>query len=230
MANVVLLVEDDPDTVEIVQLYLSHEGYRLLVASDGLTALRLAKEAKPDLIILDLMLPKLDGMAVCQQIREESWIPIIMLTARVEEASRLAGLDLGADDYISKPFSPKELVARVKAVLRRTDPEVFDRGGPQQLDYRGITVDLKEYQVKVNGESVPLTPTEMRLLVMFMREPGRVFTREQIVDRVFERGFDNFDRTVDTHISNLRRKLEPGKKEPQYIQTIYGLGYKLSHE
>ena len=226
----ILLVEDDPDAVEIAQLYLRREGYRVVSAADGLQGLRLSRETKPDLIILDLMLPELDGMEVCSQIREESWVPIIMLTARVEEDDRLAGLNLGADDYITKPFSPRELVARVKAVLRRAvEPGVLEKG-PQQLACGEINVDLRSHEVKVGDKGVRLTPTEMRMLVLFMREPGRVFTREQIIDRVFGNDLDSFDRTVDAHISNLRRKLESNPKEPSHIQTIYGVGYKFSNE
>jgi DNA-binding response OmpR family regulator len=229
MAINILLVEDDPDTIEIVQLYLEHEGYQIHVATDGLEALRRSKELKPDLVILDLMLPKVDGMDVCRMIRSESWTPIIMLTARVEESSRLSGLDLGADDYISKPFSPKEVVARVKAVLRRTNPQLLN-GSADQLLCGGIYLDLKEYEVKVNGEPVWLTPTEVKLLAMFLREPGRVFTREQMIEQVFGREFDSYDRSVDTHISNLRRKLNSSSEESRYIQTIYGVGYKLIHD
>jgi DNA-binding response OmpR family regulator len=229
MAINILLVEDDPDTIEIVQLYLEHEGYQVHVATDGLDALRNAKELKPDLVILDLMLPRVDGMEVCRMIRNESWTPIIMLTARVEESSRLSGLDLGADDYISKPFSPKEVVARVKAVLRRANPQLLN-GSAEQLVCGGICLDLKEYEVKVNGEPVWLTPTEVKLLALFLREPGRVFTREQMIEQVFGREFDSYDRSVDTHISNLRRKLNSNSEESQYIQTIYGVGYKLIHD
>lgn len=229
MAIKILLVEDDPDTIEIVQLYLEHEGYQVHLATDGLEAMRQSKELKPDLVLLDLMLPKVDGMEVCRMMREDSWTPIIMLTARVEEESRLSGLDLGADDYISKPFSPKEVVARVKAVLRRTNPQMLN-GSAQQLSCGGICLDLKEYEVKVHGEPVWLTPTEVKLLAMFLREPGRVFTREQIIEHVFDREFDSFDRSVDTHISNLRRKLNTNADEAQYIQTIYGVGYKFSHD
>jgi DNA-binding response OmpR family regulator len=229
MVTRILLVEDDPDTIEIIQLYLENEGYEVNVATDGLEALRQSKVLNPDLVLLDLMLPKVDGMEVCRLIRKESWTPIIMLTARVEEDSRLSGLDLGADDYISKPFSPKEVVARVKAVLRRTNPPLLDTTA-QQISCGGISLDLKEYEVKVNGEPVWLTPTELKLLSMFLREPGRVFTREQIIERVFGREFYSFDRSVDTHISNLRRKLNANSQESQYIQTIYGVGYKLNHD
>lgn len=229
MGVTILLVEDDPDTVEIVQLYLEHEKYQVQLATDGSEALRQARESKPDLVILDLMLPKVDGMEVCRMLRQDSSTPIIMLTARVEEESRLFGLESGADDYISKPFSPKELVARVKAVLRRTNPQVSN-GTTQLLSCGGVSLDLNEYQVRVNDEPVSLTPTEVKVLAMFLREPGRVFTREQIIEHVWGREFDGFDRSIDTHISNLRRKLNSACEEFQSIQTIYGVGYKFNHD
>jgi DNA-binding response OmpR family regulator len=225
--STIQLIEDDPDTVEIVRLYLKQEGYEVVVTQDGLEGLRLARELEPDLIILDLMLPKLDGLAICREIREESWVPIIMLTARVEEEDRLTGLNLGADDYISKPFSPKELVARVKAVLRRSDPDVVERE-PQQFSFGGINVDLNLHEVKVRDKLIPLTPAETRLLTLLIREPRRVFTRQQIIDGVFGNDYESIDRTVDSHISNLRRKLRAGSG--RYIQTIHGVGYRLSYD
>jgi DNA-binding response OmpR family regulator len=229
MTTTILLVEDEPDTIEIVQLYLEHEGYRVHVSTDGVDALRQASDLQPDLVLLDLMLPKVDGMEVCRLIRKESWMPIIMLTARVEEDSRLSGLELGADDYITKPFSPKEVVARVKAVLRRSNLASASSSG-QLLTYGAISLDLKCYEVRVGDEPVLLTPTELKLLAMFLREPGRVFTREQIVDQVFGREYDCYDRSVDTHISNLRRKISDSATDTQYIQTVYGIGYKFSHD
>ena len=229
MTTTILLVEDEPDTIEIVQLYLEHEGYQVHVSTDGVDALRQASDLQPDLVLLDLMLPKVDGMEVCRLIRKESWMPIIMLTARVEEDSRLSGLELGADDYITKPFSPKEVVARVKAVLRRSNLASATSSG-QLLTYGAISLDLKCYEVRVGDEPVLLTPTELKLLAMFLREPGRVFTREQIVDQVFGREYDCFDRSVDTHISNLRRKISDSATDTQYIQTVYGIGYKFSHD
>jgi DNA-binding response OmpR family regulator len=229
MTTTILLVEDEPDTIEIVQLYLEHEGYQVHVSTDGVDALRQASDLQPDLVLLDLMLPKVDGMEVCRLIRKESWMPIIMLTARVEEESRLSGLELGADDYITKPFSPKEVVARVKAVLRRSNLASATSSG-QLLTYGAISLDLKCYEVRVGDEPVLLTPTELKLLAMFLREPGRVFTREQIVDQVFGREYDCFDRSVDTHISNLRRKISDSATDIQYIQTVYGIGYKFSHD
>ena len=228
MSSRILIVEDDPDTTRLVGLYLARDGHKILSAADGLEGLRLAREARPDLVVLDLMLPKMDGTEVCRTLREESMVPIIMLTARVEEADRLAGLDLGADDYVTKPFSPKELAARVRAVLRRTAREALERG-PEELSYEDITVDVRRRTVHVGTESLTLTPTEFRILILFMREPGRTFTRDHIIDRVFGYDFDGFDRTVDAHVANLRRKLSGDRKEANYIETIYGVGYRLGH-
>ena len=226
MAGKVLIIEDDPDTVRLVSLYLSRDGHKVLSASDGLDGLRQAREAKPDLIVLDLMLPGMDGMEICQTLREESMVPIVMLTARVEEKDRLDGLDLGADDYVSKPFSPKELAARVRAVMRRTAREALERG-PEEIAHGGITVNLKQHVARIGGEPVSLTPTEFRCLSLFVREPGRTFTREQIIDRVFGYDFDGFDRTVDAHIANLRRKLGVKRGSIEYVQTVYGVGYRF---
>jgi len=224
--STVLIVEDDPNTVELVRLYLGHDGHKVLTASGGFDGLRLAREARPDLVVLDLMLPGLNGMEVCRILREESDVPIVMLTARVEEEDRLAGLDLGADDYITKPFSPRELAARIRAVLRRTAGGAVERG-PAELRYGNLTVNLRLRAVHLGATPLRLTPTEFRLLVLLMRIPGRTFTREEIMDRVFGYDFDGFDRVVDAHISNLRQKLEPDPKRPHFIHTIYGIGYRL---
>ena len=230
MGSSVLIVEDDPTTVKLVSLYLNRDGHKVMAASNGIEGLRMARETKPDLVVLDLMLPKLDGMEVCRVLREEeSNVPIVMLTARVEEEDRLEGLDLGADDYVTKPFSPKELAARVRAVLRRTSREA-ERRGPSRIEHGEIAVDLRRRSVSVGPDRITLTPTEFRLLVMFMREPGRTFTREQIIDHVFGYDFDGFDRTVDVHVSNVRGKLGAGAKGSRYIQTVYGVGYKLRDE
>jgi DNA-binding response OmpR family regulator len=226
MAGKVLIIEDDPDTVRLVELYLARDGHKVLAATDGLEGLRLAREAKPDLIVLDLMLPGMDGMEICRTLREESMVPIVMLTARVEEKDRLVGLDLGADDYVSKPFSPKELAARVRAVMRRTAREALDRG-PEEISHGNVTVNVKRHVVRIGDNSVSLTPTEFRFVTLFVREPGRTFTREQIIDRVFGYDFDGFDRTVDAHIANLRRKLGVKRGSPEYIQTVYGVGYRF---
>ena len=229
MQGTVLIVEDDPHTVRLVRLYLNRDGYKVLEASNGLEGLRHAREARPDLVVLDLMLPGMDGIEVCRTLRRESDVPVIMLTARVEEEDRLAGLEAGADDYVTKPFSPRELAARVRAVLRRTAGErsLLDKG-PTELSHGDIHVDLRNRTTSVAGEAVRLTPTEFRLLSVLLREPHRTFTRDQIIDKVFGYEFEGFDRSVDAHVSNLRRKLNPGEGRPPVIQTIYGVGYRFS--
>ena len=230
MGSSVLIVEDDPTTVKLVSLYLNRDGHKVMAAYNGVDGLRLAREARPDLVVLDLMLPKLDGMEICRVLREEeSTIPIVMLTARVEEEDRLQGLELGADDYVTKPFSPKELAARVRAVLRRTSREA-EKQGPNSMEHGDISVHLHRRTVNVGPDRITLTPTEFRLLVMFMREPGRTFTREQIIDHVFGYDFDGFDRTVDAHVSNVRSKLGTDSTGSKYIQTVYGVGYKFGDE
>ena len=227
MSGKVLIVEDDPDTVKLVGLYLARDGHKVLTAADGIEGLRLAREARPDLVVLDLNLPGMDGMEVCRALREESVVPIVMLTARVDEKDRLAGLDLGADDYVIKPFSPRELAARVRAVLRRTAGESLERG-PEEVRHGDIVVNIFLRTVLVGSANVTLTPTEFRFLLLMMREPGRTFTREQIIDRVFGYDFDGFDRTVDAHVANLRRKLKAGEGKRDYVHTVYGVGYRFA--
>ena len=227
MASTVLILEDDPHTVEVVQLYLRRDGHHVLSATDGIAGLSLAREAQPDLIILDLMLPGMDGLEICRILRQESDVPIVMLTARADEEDRLAGLDLGADDYVTKPFSPRELAARIRAVLRRSARDELE-GGAARLDYESISMEMRQRTVHVDGTQIHLTPTEIRLLALLMREPGRTFSRDQIIDRVFGYDFEGFDRTVDSHVYSLRRKLEAAAGDKKYIHTIYGVGYRLS--
>ena len=226
MPSKVLIVEDDPNTVELIRLYLDRDGYQVVTASDGNEGLRLAREEAPDLIVLDLMLPGIDGMQVCRTLREESEVPIIMLTARVEEEDRLAGLNQGADDYVTKPFSPKELTARVRAVLRRTARDAVDRA-PVEISYEAVFVNTRDRRAEVNGKPLRLTPTEFRLLVLFLREPRRTFTRAQVLDHVYGYDFEGFDRAVDSQIYNLRKKLNLASKANRYIQTVYGEGYRF---
>ena len=228
MASTVLIVEDDPDTAKLVSLYLQRDGHKVLCARDGIEGLRLARDARPDLVVLDLMLPKLNGIGVCRTLRQESTVPIVIVTARVEEEDRLKGLDLGADDYVTKPFSPRELAARIRAVLRRTakvDPEP----GPVEVAHSGVTVDLHRRTVCVDDRKAVLTPTEFGILVMLIKEPERTFSREQIIDRVLGFDFQGFDRTVDAHIANIRRKIRP-LDGPDHIQTVYGVGYRFSND
>jgi two-component system alkaline phosphatase synthesis response regulator PhoP len=222
----VLVVDDDVKTVELVKLYLNRDGYKVLTAYDGIEALRLARESYPDLVVLDLMLPGLDGLKVCQALRAESDVPIIMLTAMTTEHDRLTGLDLGADDYVTKPFSPKELAARVRAVLRRLPEEALQRG-PAEIKHGELTVNFLKHEASLASKPLNLTPIEFKLLGILAREPERVFSRAQLIEKALGYDFDGFDRTIDVHILNLRRKLEPDPRQPRYIKTVYGAGYKF---
>ena len=220
----VLVVDDDAKTVELVKLYLNRDGYRVLTAYDGVEALRLAREGHPDLIVLDLMLPGIDGLEVCRTLRRDSDVPIIMLTARTTDEDKLTGLGLGADDYVTKPFSPRELAARVRAVLRRLPGE----RGPDEIKYGQLTVNFIRHEASLAGRSLNLTTIEFKLLGVLVKEPGRVFSRAQLIEKALGCDFEGFDRTIDVHILNLRRKLEPDPSDPRYIKTVYGAGYKLS--
>ena len=219
----VLVVDDDVKTVELVKLYLNRDGYRVLTAYDGVEALRLAREGHPDLIVLDLMLPGIDGLEVCRTLRDESDVPIIMLTAKTTDQDKLAGLNLGADDYVTKPFSPRELAARVRAVLRRLPGE----RGPTEIKLGELTVNFHKHEASLAGRPLNLTPVEFKLLGVFIKEPGRVFSRDQLIEKALGYDFEGFDRTIDVHILNLRRKLKSGIKHSINIKTVYGAGYKL---
>lgn len=219
----VLVVDDDVKTVELVKLYLNRDGYRVITANNGNDALRLARENHPDLIVLDLMLPGMNGLDVCRTLRQESDVPIIMLTALTTDDDRLTGLNLGADDYVSKPFSPRELAARVRAVLRRLPGE----RGPEKLIYGSLTIDFPKHEAYLADKPLNLTPIEFKVLGALAKEPGRVFSRAQIIENALGQDFESFDRTIDVHILKLRRKLEPDSRHPKYIRTIYGAGYKL---
>jgi DNA-binding response OmpR family regulator len=221
----ILVVDDDPKIVELVRLYLEKDGYRVLVAYDGLEALDLARQKRPDLILLDLLLPGMDGLDVCRIIQAESEIPIIMLTAKTTDEDKLRGLELGADDYVTKPFNPREVMARVRAVLRRTDKEAGR--GSAEIRFADLLIDRIRHEVRLQGEIVNLTPTEFRLLEVLAGEPGRAFTRLELLDRVFGYDFEGFERTVDVHVKNLRKKIEPDSRQPVYIKTVYGVGYKF---
>jgi DNA-binding response OmpR family regulator len=228
MVETVLIVEDDRTTSDLIDMYLKRDGYKVIVAYDGIDGLRMARDANPNLIVLDLSLPGMDGREVCRTIRGESDIPIVMVTARVEEEDRLIGLDLGADDYVTKPFSPRELTARIRAILRRSNRNNSEGRETDELKWNDIWVDQGKHSVTVNGNAIELTPTEFSILVLLMQRPGRVFTRGQVIDQVFGYDFEGFDRSVDAHMSNLRRKVEDGVPSGTYIKTIYGVGYKLA--
>ena len=223
----VLVVDDDAKAVELVRLYLNRDGYRVLSAYNGTEGLRLAREAHPDLVVLDLMLPGMDGLEVCRTLRSESEVPIIMLTARTTEEDKLAGLDLGADDYLTKPFSPKELAARVRAVLRRLPEETLHRG-PVEIKHGELALNFLKHEASLAGVPLHLTPIEFKLLGVLAREPGRVFNRAQLIEKVLGYDFEGFDRTIDVHILNLRRKLKSETGNRGYIRTVYGAGYKLA--
>lgn len=223
----ILVVDDEPGIVQIARDYLERASFRVITAGDGPTALRLARAERPSMLILDLMLPGLDGLDVARALRQDPAtrrLPIIMLTARVEETDRLIGLELGADDYMTKPFSPRELVARVRAVLRRSEG---DPTPTALVQIAGLSIDLERRSVRRDGELIELTATEFELLAVLAREPGRPFTRSQLLDLVYDVSFNGYDRTVDAHIKNLRRKIQPDPAGVQYVQTVYGVGYKL---
>ncbi len=227
MNELILVVDDEPKIVKLARDYLEQAGFRVLTAADGMTALAVARSARPDLIVLDLKLPGKDGLDVCRALRRESEVPIIMLTARGEETDRLIGLELGADDYIPKPFSPRELVARVRAVLRRVQGSVRPPGLIQAAD---LQIDLNGRRVTRQGEAITLTRSEFNLVVMLAQHPGQVFTREQLLTRLYDVAYDGFARSIDAHIKNLRQKLESDPSEPRYILTVFGVGYKWSSE
>jgi len=222
----VLVVEDDVKTAEIVRMYLEKDGYSVTMAYDGKEGLNAARTDQPDLIVLDLLLPGLSGLEVCRTLRSQSAVPIIMLTALSTEADKLNGLDLGADDYLTKPFSPRELAARVRAVLRRTVEEGVSRG-PITLTYGDIMVNLQQHTAVVRGQEVHLTPTEFRILATLIGEPGRAFSRSQLVEKALGYDYEGMDRTVDVHVLNLRRKIELDPYHPEYLRTVYGIGYKF---
>jgi DNA-binding response OmpR family regulator len=226
MDHRILIIEDDRQTSDTIRLYLENEGFHVDDAADGREGLDLALHGGYALIVLDLMLPQLSGSQVCRAIRKESNVPILMLTARTTEDDRIQGLELGADDYVSKPFSPRELVARVRAVLRRTEhPEL---GGREMLRFEGLEIDLARCQVHAAGGEVALTPAEFKLLTALARAPGRVFSREALASRAFGDDFEALDRTVDAHIMNLRRKIEPDRSAPIFVETVFGQGYRFS--
>jgi two-component system alkaline phosphatase synthesis response regulator PhoP len=222
----ILVVDDEPRIADICRDYLERAGFKVLTAGNGADALTLARTKRPDLVVLDLGLPKMDGLDVTRLLRQHSNVPIIMLTARVDESDKLIGLELGADDYLTKPFSPKELVARVRAVFRRID---IGPGRGDVIRAAGVTLDVPRMQARVGERPVELTSTEFELLAMMMRQPGRVFTRGQLLDAIRGEQAESFERAIDAHVKNLRRKLEPDPRMPRYVLTVYGVGYKFTN-
>ena len=221
----ILVVDDEPRIAEIARDYLARAGYAVTVVGNGADALALARTRRPDLIVLDLGLPQVDGLDVTRALRRQSSVPIIMLTARVEESDKLIGLELGADDYITKPFSPRELVARVRAVFRRVDAAP---DGGELIRAGDVTLDRPRMRAEVAGRRLDLTPAEFELLATLARQPGRVFTRAQLLDVVGGVDTDAFERAIDAHVKNLRRKLEPDPRNPRYVLTVYGIGYRFA--
>ena len=224
MSNKVLIVDDEKNIVELSKLYLEKEGFNTVCAYDGEEALRLFETESPELIILDIMIPKKDGWQVCKEVRKTSQIPIIMLTAKSDTFDKVLGLELGADDYMTKPFEPKELVARVKAVLRRSETQKVDE--KKEVSFPNLSINIENYELKINGETVDAPPKEIELLYFLAQNPNRVYTREQLLDKVW--GFDYFgdSRTVDVHIKRLRQKLEVAHENWQ-LKTVWGVGYKF---
>jgi two-component system alkaline phosphatase synthesis response regulator PhoP len=223
----ILVIDDEPELVRALRGYLEQSGYRVVTASNGKTGLAAFHNERPDLVLLDLMLPEMDGLEVCRRLRQTSDVPIIMLTARVEEADRVVGLEMGADDYVLKPFSPREVVARVRALLRRVEGQVV--AGPDVVRAGDLMLDLARHKATLGNHPLDLTPTEFDLLATLAAEPGRTFTRQQLIDAL-DADYAISDRTVDSHIKNLRAKIEPDPRQPRYILTIYGVGYKLSEQ
>ena len=226
MAKTILVVDDTESLRTLVKSYLTQEGFRVLTAADGRQALFLARDEKPDLILLDLMMPEMGGYEFMRVYGREAETPIIILTARVEENEKVLGLELGADDYVTKPFNPREVVARVKAILRRMRPPRTDDGA-MLLRVGGLTLDPNAHAVSQNGTPIPLTPSEFDILHLLMRNPGRAYSRAQLIDDALGYAYAGVERTVDSHIKNLRRKLEPDPRSPTLIETVFGVGYRL---
>ena len=226
MGLTILVVDDEPRIVQLVRDYLEHGGFTVLVASNGAAALRTARTGRPDLVVLDLGLPGLDGLDVARALRREGEVPIIMLTARTEESDKLVGLELGADDYLTKPFSPKELVARVRAVLRRAEglrsPTDVIRVGSD------VELDVPRMEARFGGRRIELTKTEFQLLSTMARQPGRVFTRAQLLDAVRGVAFESYERAIDAHVKNIRKKIEKDPRSPRHLLTVFGVGYRFA--
>ncbi len=225
MPKSILIIEDELELAGILRDYFEAAHYHVETASDGVSGLSIFQHRQPDLVLLDLNLPKMDGLEVAREIRRAGNTPIIMLTARIEETDRLVGLEIGADDYVTKPFSPREVVARVKAVLRRSYGEPVVQ---QSIRHAGLEIDLPRHQVRRDGQEIMLTPSEFTLLATLASEPGRVFSRVQLLDALEGGAFAGYERTIDAHIKNLRSKLEPDPRQPRYVQTVFGVGYRFA--
>ena len=225
----ILVVDDEPKIADLARDYLEHAGFTVRTAADGAAALAAVRRDRPDLVVLDLGLPGVDGLDVTRAIRRDSNLPVIMLTARDDELDKLVGLELGADDYLTKPFSPRELVARVRAVLRRADAASEPRGD-ELIRAGDLTLDLPRMRADLGDRSIDLTPTEFALLAALARQPGRIFTRSQLLDAVHGVAFESYERAIDTHIKNIRRKLEPDPRRPVHVLTVYGVGYRFADE
>ncbi len=223
----VLVVEDEAKILEVITAYLFKAGYDVLGINNGKDALETVESFRPHMVILDLMLPGMSGEEICKVIRSKSDIPIIMLTAKSAVESKIQGFTLGADDYVTKPFSPKELVERVRAILRRSYKDKSSLSDLLSFNKDELVIDIKKHEVSKNGTTVQLTPNEYKILLIFASNPGHVFSREQLVEKAFGYDYDGFDRTIDTHIKNIRHKIEDNAKEPKYILTVYGVGYKF---
>ncbi len=225
VVKTILVVDDEPKIVQLARDYLEHAGFEVITAADGRSAAHSVRTRRPDLIVLDLGLPELDGLDVAREVRRASNVPIVMLTARDDELDKLLGLELGADDYVTKPFSPRELVARIRAVMRRAE-----RAEPPAdvIVVGEVSIDVPRMRVEADGRLVDLTATEFALLATMARHPGRIFTRSQLLDAVRGVAFESYERAIDTHVKNIRRKLEPDPRSPRYIETVYGVGYRFA--
>ncbi len=223
----ILIVDDEPKILEIVQSYLTKNNYQPFMAQTGQEALEIFDREKISLVVLDLMLPDLSGEHICREIRKKSAVPVIIMTAKVDEESIVHGLNIGADDYVTKPFSPRQLMARIAAVLRRTSA---NKSLPELLEYRNLVINLNNKSVTKDSARLSLTPSEYGILSLLMGRPCKIFTREEIISQIMEHGYDGYDRTIDAHIKNLRQKIEDDPKKPEFILTIYGMGYRFGKE
>lgn len=223
----ILIVEDEEKIAEVMTAYLEKDGFNVQSTASGASAVKLVQELEPDLVVLDLMLPDLSGREVCAQVRQFSDVPIIMVTALISEEDRVGGLTIGADDYLTKPFSPRELVARVHSILRRVDSKNSPVTDILTFDEGNLTINITRHEVKVNGALVPLTPLEFKLLVILARYPGRVYSRLELVNKLQGYDFIGYERTIDAHVKNLRQKIESDSKKPRFIKTVFGVGYKF---